>query len=110
MTIDYFDISIDDAIITIGLQTALDLCFNTVQDLTAPQCANFVGTRDASSGFSRDNAPLLGGANVAQLSTSGIDAQFNYGMDLGFSLLGNGSSDLNLRPACYLDRIQRDTS
>ncbi len=46
ITADYFDITIDDAIITVPPQTAFDLCFITVQDLNAPQCAGFVGTRD----------------------------------------------------------------
>ncbi|WP_340587942.1 TonB-dependent receptor plug domain-containing protein [Erythrobacter alti] len=96
ITADYFNITIDDAIITIGLQTALDLCYNTIQNLSAPQCAGFVNTRDASGGFNRTTAPRLGGANVARLETSGIDLQINYGMDLGFSAFGNGSSDLNL--------------
>lgn len=96
ITADYFDISIDDAIITISAQTALELCFLTVQDLNAPQCAGFVGTRDSNGAFTRANPPRLGGANVASIETSGIDLQINYGMDLPFSLLGNGVSDLNL--------------
>jgi len=96
VTADYFNITVEDAITTISLQTALDLCFNTIQDLSAPQCLNFVGTRDQQGAFSRDNPPVLGGANIAALEVSGIDLQINYGIDLGFSLLGNGASDLDL--------------
>ncbi|WP_338244467.1 TonB-dependent receptor domain-containing protein [Aurantiacibacter hainanensis] len=96
ITADYFDITIDDAIITISAQTALELCFLTVQDLSAPQCSGFVGTRDSNGAFTRANPPRLGGANVASIETSGIDLQVSYGLDLPFSVLGNGASDLNL--------------
>ncbi|MEL1250501.1 TonB-dependent receptor plug domain-containing protein [Aurantiacibacter gilvus] len=96
VTADYFNIKVEDAITTISLQTALDLCFNTVQDLSAPQCLNFVGTRDQQGAFGRTNPPTLGGANIAALEVSGVDLQIDYGIDLGFSLLGNGASDLNL--------------
>ncbi|RIV89049.1 TonB-dependent receptor plug domain-containing protein [Aurantiacibacter zhengii] len=95
ITADYFDITIDDAIITVPPQTAIDLCFTEVQDFTDPRCAGFVNTRDANGAFTRDNPPQFGVANVARLETSGIDLQISYGMDLGFSLLGNGGSDLN---------------
>jgi len=96
LTADYFNITVDDAITTISLQQALDICFNDVQDLSAVQCETFLGTRDAQGAFSRANPPALGGANIASLEVSGIDLQLAYGMDLGFSLLGNGASDLNL--------------
>ncbi|MDE1468320.1 TonB-dependent receptor domain-containing protein [Aurantiacibacter sp. D1-12] len=96
VTVDYFDIVVEDAITTISLQQALDLCYNQAQDLNDPRCATFVGTRDSQGSFSRANPPVLGGANIAEFSVSGIDLQVNYGIDLGFSVLGNGGSDLNL--------------
>ncbi|MBH5322386.1 TonB-dependent receptor domain-containing protein [Aurantiacibacter sediminis] len=98
ITADYFDITVEDAITTISLQQALDICFNDVQDLSAPQCAGFVGRRDTTGSFGRPPLPTpnLGGANIAALTVSGIDLQINYGIDLGFSLLGNGASDLDL--------------
>ncbi|MGB3165442.1 MAG: TonB-dependent receptor [Alteraurantiacibacter sp.] len=96
ITADYFDITIDDAIITVPPQTAIDLCFEQVQDFGDPRCAGFINTRDANGAFTRDNPPQFGVANVARLETSGIDLQIAYGLDLGFSLLGNGASDLNL--------------
>ena len=86
ITADYFDIEIEDAIDTIGLQTAFDICFEQVQNLAAPQCAGFVGIRDASGAFTRVNPPLQGGANIASLGVSGIDLEVNYGLDLPFSV------------------------
>lgn len=96
LTADYFDITVDDAITTISLQTALDLCFEQSQDLNSPQCAGFVNTRDPVGSFSRSTPPRLGGANIASLSVSGIDLQVAYNMPLPFALLGGVDSDLNL--------------
>ena len=98
ITADYFDISIDDAITTIGLQTALDLCFDgNSTDVSSINCAPFVGTRDATGAFDRNNGPQLGGANIANFSVSGVDLEVNYRMTLPFSLLTDtGEQDLNL--------------
>lgn len=98
VTADYFDIKIDDAITTIGLQTSFDLCFNQVQDQNATVCAPFFGGGSIRENgvITTANPPLLGGQNIATLATSGIDLQVSYGMDLPFSVLGNGASDFNL--------------
>ena len=86
ITADYFDITIDDAITTISLQQALDLCFNQAQNLSDARCLNFVGTRDALGAFGRQNPPVLGGANIAEFSTSGVDLQINYSTNVPFAL------------------------
>ncbi|MBX7493779.1 TonB-dependent receptor [Qipengyuania sp. 1NDW9] len=97
ITADYFDITIDNAITTISLQQALDLCYNQAQDLSDPRCLNFVGTRDADGAFGRTNPPVLGGANIAEFSTSGVDLQVNYGTDVGFSLFGEADSRMAIQ-------------
>ncbi len=97
ITADYFDITIDDAITTISLEQALGLCFDEAQDLGNPNCLNFVGTRDAQGAFGRDNPPVLGGANIAEFSTSGIDLQINYGTDLPFSLMSDGDARFDVQ-------------
>lgn len=96
ITADYFDITVEDAITTISLQQALDLCFNQAQDLTDSRCLTFVGTRDQQGAFGRDNPPVLGGANIAELATSGIDLQVNYSTDVPFSLFGGEDSRFNV--------------
>lgn len=98
VTADYFDISIDDAISTIGLQTALDLCFNgTATDVNSINCAPFVGSRDFTGAFDRNNAPRLGGANIAAINVSGIDLEVNYQTKIPFSLLTDtGEQSLSL--------------
>ncbi|KWV95451.1 hypothetical protein ASS64_05525 [Erythrobacter sp. AP23] len=98
ITADYFDIEIKDAITTITLQTALDLCFDgTATDVSSVNCAPFVGTRDSTGSFDRNNAPRLGGANIANLAVSGIDLEIGYTTTLPFSLMtDSGEQDLNL--------------
>ncbi|MEL6737688.1 MAG: TonB-dependent receptor, partial [Pseudomonadota bacterium] len=89
VTADYFDITIEDAIVTLPFQTSLDLCFESAQDLSDPFCAPFIGTRDDAGAFGRDVLPTQGDANVGEISTSGIDLTVNYSTDLGFSLLSD---------------------
>ena len=98
VTADYFNIEIDDAITTISLQTALDLCFDgSSTNVNSINCAPFVGTRDAIGSFDRNNAPRLGGANIASLGVSGIDLEVGYTTMLPFSFLTDtGEQDLNL--------------
>jgi iron complex outermembrane recepter protein len=102
ITADYFDIQVDNAITTIGLQTALDLCFGgngraPAASINAPNCANFVGTREANGSFDRQNAPVLGGANIASLGVSGVDLEVAYTSSLPFSLFTDtGEQRVNL--------------
>ena len=97
LTADYFDIKVEDAITTIGLETAFDLCFNVAQSLADPRCGGFRGTRNPDGSQSRTNSPSLGGANIAELNVSGIDLQFAYSMPIPFSLLTDtGEQDLQL--------------
>ncbi|KLE35730.1 TonB-dependent receptor domain-containing protein [Aurantiacibacter luteus] len=99
VTADYFNIKIEDAITTISLQQSFDLCFDQFQDRANPLCDPFFAfgnIRNAEGAIDVDATPVLGGQNIAEFVVSGVDLQVNYGMDLGFSLLGNGSSDLNL--------------
>ncbi|MEP2737005.1 MAG: TonB-dependent receptor [Erythrobacter sp.] len=97
ITADYFDIVIEDAISTVGLQTQFDLCFTQSQDLNSPECLPFQGVRNAAGIITTASPPGLGGQNVAELGVSGIDLEVNYRTSLPFSLLSNGGeSDLNL--------------
>ena len=98
VTADYFNIEIDDAITTISLQTALDLCFDgSSTNVSSVNCAPFVGTRDAIGAFDRNNAPRLGGANIASLGVSGVDLEVGYSTMLPFSFITDtGEQDLNL--------------
>ena len=99
LTADYFNIEIEDAVSTFagGLNNALDLCFNQVQDINDPVCAPFRGTRNSSGVITVANPPFVGNANIASLEVSGIDLEVSYGLPIPFSLLTTtGEQDLNI--------------
>ena len=100
LTADYYNIEIEDAIATFGggLNNALDLCFNQVQNINDPICAPFRGTRDPSTGaITVDNTPLVLNDNIASLEVSGIDLEASYSSTLPFSLMTDtGEQDFNI--------------
>jgi len=81
-SIDYFDITVDDVIVAgLGAQTILNNCLET----GAAQFCDLI-TRDAA-GSLNPSGPGIGFAltnvNAAELATSGIDLQLDYGFDTG---------------------------
>jgi outer membrane receptor protein involved in Fe transport len=88
ITVDYFNITVEDTIgIRLGgLNNALSLCFNTVQNLQDPACEPFVGNRNTGTGALGLNSgglnPSLVQDNVGLLETSGIDFQVDYSLPL----------------------------
>lgn len=94
VTVDYFDIKVDDTIGTRlgGMNTALSICFNTVQNLTDPACQIFAGRRNPATGSlglttGGQNASFVQD-NVGKLETSGIDIQADYTLPLFNGELG----------------------
>lgn len=80
-SIDYFDISIDDAIVAgLGSQTILDECLETGEavfcDLIQRDGAGSLNPSGPGIGFTLTNL------NAAAIETSGIDLQVNYLFDL----------------------------
>ena len=76
VTLDYFDIKVDDAIATAGRNTSIQQCVLTGLDVF---CDNVI--RNGTTGFiTTVNDQLI---NVAKRSTSGIDLGVRYGMGLG---------------------------
>lgn len=99
LTADYYNIEVEDAIITIGLQQSFDLCFNQVQDQNDPVCDPFFagGPIRESSRITVANPPNLGGQNIATLTVSGIDLEASYDTTIPFSLFTDtGEQGLNL--------------
>jgi outer membrane receptor protein involved in Fe transport len=101
-SIDYYDISLKDAIFSVPAGEVLLLCYgyagnNPNFDPNDPACKAINRVTD-SSGNPSDGTPWVpsqGTSNVSQLNTSGIDLQLDWGVDLGkagnldFNLLGN---------------------
>ncbi len=86
LTVDYFNIKIENAIGTIPRDTSIQQCLAT----GLPQFCNNV-IRNPNSGFvTTVNAQLI---NIATFKTSGIDVDLRYGHRLG--LLGADRLDLH---------------
>lgn len=89
LTLDYYDITIDDAIAQLGggVNSILDVCYNVVQDTSSIYC-------QAVSRRAGGNVDVVQAqnANIGQLKTSGIDLQWSYGTDVDFGFFEGGSS------------------
>lgn len=105
LTADWFDIVIDDAISSLGggLQNALNVCFQQVQNASAGICSPFFPNgagstvRNSSGQITVDNPPLISNANIAELGVAGLDLQVNYSTTIPFSLLTDtGEQDFNV--------------
>lgn len=110
ISIDYFDISIDDTIGLAGgsVSNVLNLCYVQIQDLSSASC--LAAGRNSSTGVIDTLNPVaVINANVGSLETSGIDLQVSYAWDLGFGI-GSSGSDLNIAlSATFLDSYDIDT-
>ncbi|MGF1549175.1 MAG: TonB-dependent receptor domain-containing protein [Sphingomonadaceae bacterium] len=114
ITIDYFDITVDNFITVLGggVNNVLDLCYNTIQDPSSPFCQAVNRTPAGNV----DTVDVLN-ANIAQFETSGVDLQITYNTALPFGLfspeasfdfffLGTWLDELNFTPVVELpDRI-----
>ena len=81
--VDYYNISIDNAITVIPLQTVLNECH---QNNIASQCAIIGAARDPATGElggSPATSPQLGAINAASIDATGIDANLQYNADFG---------------------------
>ncbi|WP_205481149.1 TonB-dependent receptor plug domain-containing protein [Sphingomonas arenae] len=94
LTVDYFNIKVDDAIDTIGQDLSIEQCLLTGD---ATFCNNVF--RNANTGFvTRVDDQLV---NVASLRTKGVDVGLRYGRRLG--LLGNDRIDVTGNYTYLLD-------
>jgi outer membrane receptor protein involved in Fe transport len=92
ITIDYYNIEIDDAISVLGgsLNNLLDLCFNVSQNINDPLCQAV--NRGPDGVIQEPNFVEVLNANIGKIETDGIDVQIAYSMDLGRGLLSETSS------------------
>lgn len=103
ISIDYFDIDVEDAIGAFGgsVNNILDVCYNQVQDINSTAC-QAVGRNTVSGEIDTQNPVLATNVNVGRLETSGIDLQVSYNWDLNFGI-GGGSELSVLFSATFLD-------
>ncbi|WP_207912477.1 TonB-dependent receptor domain-containing protein [Parafrankia sp. BMG5.11] len=96
ISVDYFNITVDNYISTLGggLNGTLDLCYNVIQDINSVYCQAIAnGGRNPANGQIGDGdfLPLIGNANVAKVETQGVDLQVDYSMPLSFGMFGEES-------------------
>ena len=79
LQVDYYNITVDDAIATVGLQTLFNECY---RDGISNSCAPFFGTRNPTTGeFANPFVPNLAAQNISTLEVEGIDVNITYGFD-----------------------------
>ena len=101
ISIDYFDIDVEDAIGAFGgsVNNILDVCYNQVQSVGSTAC-QAVGRNSVSGAIDTQNPVLATNVNVGGLETSGVDLQVGYNFELNLA----GGSDLSiLFNATFLD-------
>lgn len=107
-SIDYYDIKLKDAIGAITAQVSIQRCFNGDNSSNPTYSAdNYyckLFNRHSSGQFNQAQEPLL---NLAAYRTSGVDMQFDWGIELSdFGLPeGAGGFDLNV-VVSYLDKYE----
>jgi len=116
VTVDYFNIKVEDTIATFGggLNDALSLCFTVAQNLSNPICSIFQGVRNTTTGAIGETSggrnPNVLSANIATLKTSGIDVAADYSLPVDFSITGGDRSNVSISfLGTWLDKF-RSTS
>jgi iron complex outermembrane recepter protein len=107
VTIDYFEITLDDAIAQLGggLQNTLNLCYLTVQDVNSDFC-QAINRNPATGAITVPYYAEIRQANIGALETSGIDLQARYGFDVGWGGIGGGGSRFDINSAwTYTDEF-----
>lgn len=88
LSVDWYDISIEDAIALVDASDAVDRCydsqFNRTLTVTNDYCTYFA--RDAETGVIRDATSIL--RNTAGYRTQGIDVQVDWGAPVGPGEIG----------------------
>jgi len=93
VTIDYYNITVNNLIATLGAQTVLNQCYDSPGGINNQYCALI--SRNADFTFTVPNGIISAGVNFAKQKTSGIDIDYAYahtfgnGDKLGLSLLAS---------------------
>ncbi|MDT8318995.1 MAG: TonB-dependent receptor [Xanthomonadales bacterium] len=98
LTVDYWDIEIQDAVNSFPVQAVANNCVDA-ESIDNPFCDSIVRRPDGN--FESISSQLI---NVASLEASGIDFEANYALDLDSATSLPGFLDLNL-VATWLDKL-----
>lgn len=96
LSLDYFDIELEDAIANLGgggLQNVLNLCYYTIQSADSLYCRAI--HRDTSTGeITAPNYVTTTRANIGGIETSGVDIEARYGFRTEWGPLGESRWDI----------------
>jgi outer membrane receptor protein involved in Fe transport len=100
ITIDYFDIEVENAIFVLGggVSNVLDICYNQVQDISSAFCQAFDRRTDGNV-----NEVRVLNENIGGLATSGVDLAVNWVQDFDFGMFGEGSTFAISLRSTFLD-------
>lgn len=97
LSVDYFDITLDNAISTLGgggLQNVLNLCYYTIQDAGSVYCKAI--HRDPTTGeVTGPNYVTTTNANIGGVKTSGVDIDGHYSFRTHWGLMGASRWDVS---------------
>ncbi|MFT4077068.1 MAG: TonB-dependent receptor [Asticcacaulis sp.] len=96
LSVDYYRITLDDAISTLGggsLQNVLNLCYNTIQDADSVYCKAI--HRDSTGQIAGPDYVTTTNANIGGILTSGVDIEGHYGFGTSWGLIGSSRWDLS---------------
>jgi iron complex outermembrane receptor protein len=107
-SIDYYTISLEDAISSTGAQTAISKCYNLDGTNPSYDPGNlYCGLIDRTfngPGSLRIYQPFL---NLGGYKTSGIDSQIDWAIDLGMLGLGDNAGELRFNTALtYVEKFE----
>lgn len=85
MTIDYFNIEVQDAVFAISQNNVLRLCYEDSNFPNSPTCSNIVRFPAGHPMQGALDEVNSGEANVGKLETDGVDIGFNLAMDADYA-------------------------
>ena len=101
ITVDYFEIEIENAIFVLGggVDNVLDICYNQVQDLSSAFCQAITRRPDGNV-----NVVSVLNENIGGLKTTGVDLAVNWVKDFDFGFFGEGSTIAVSLRSTFLDK------
>ena len=96
LTVDYYNIKIDDYIATPGTPSIIAACYGDTNSDFTPYDSSFcaVAPRNSITGVLEDVVNLF--ANLGELKTSGVDFEARYWFNVPFGFENDGRVDLRL--------------
>ena len=119
MTLDYFDIEIENGIGTAGINNIVNGCYAS-EDFSSPLCGLINGpeysgdaphaTSPRRNVLGNPSGVILSNANLASFKTSGVDFDFGYGLEVSggefdFNLTGTWLNEYKYTPFDGADEI-----